>query len=50
MADGLSRVCALDRRRVRERAVERFGVERMVNEYVAVYRRIVEAHRGRNTD
>ena len=50
MAAGLNRVCALDRRRVRERAVERFGVERMVNEYVAVYRRIVEAHRGRNTD
>ena len=50
MAAGLNRVCALDRRRVRERAVERFGVERMVNEYVAVYRRIVEAHRGRSTD
>jgi glycosyltransferase involved in cell wall biosynthesis len=50
MAAGLNRVCALDRRRVRQRAVERFGVERMVNEYVAVYRRIVEAHRGRSTD
>jgi glycosyltransferase involved in cell wall biosynthesis len=47
---GLPQVYALDRRRVRERAVERFGVERMVNEYVAVYRRIVEAHRGRRTD
>ena len=34
----LPRVFALDRRRVRERAVERFGVDRMVNEYVAVYR------------
>ena len=33
----------LDRRRVRERAVARFGVERMVDEYVAVYQRIVEA-------
>ena len=44
---GLPRVFALDRRRVRERAVARFGVERMVDEYVAVYRRIVEAHRGR---
>jgi glycosyltransferase involved in cell wall biosynthesis len=50
MVAGLARVCALDRRRVRERAVERFGVERMVNEYVAVYQRIVEAHRGRATD
>jgi glycosyltransferase involved in cell wall biosynthesis len=49
MAAGLSRVSSLDRRRVRDRAVERFGVGRMVNEYVAVYRRIVEAHRGRNT-
>jgi glycosyltransferase involved in cell wall biosynthesis len=50
MAAGLTRVCALDRRGVRQRAVERFGTERMVNEYVAVYRRIVEAHRGRSTD
>jgi glycosyltransferase involved in cell wall biosynthesis len=50
MVAGLPQVYALDRRRVRERAVERFGVERMVNEYVAVYRRIVEAHRGRRTD
>jgi len=50
MVAGLPRVYALNRRRVRERAVERFGVERMVNEYVAVYRRIVEAHRGRRTD
>jgi glycosyltransferase involved in cell wall biosynthesis len=50
MVAGLPRVYALDRQRVRERAVERFGVERMVNEYVAVYRRIVEAHRGRRTD
>ena len=47
MAAGLSRVYALDRRRVHDRAVERFGAERMVDEYVAVYRRIVEAHRGR---
>ena len=34
MVAGLPRVLALDRRRVRERAVERFGVERMVDEYV----------------
>ena len=50
MAAGLPRVCALDRRRVRDRAVERFGAERMVDEYVTVYRRIVEAHRGRRAD
>jgi glycosyltransferase involved in cell wall biosynthesis len=42
MANGLQRVLGLDRRRVRERAVERFGVARMVDEYVAVYTRIVE--------
>jgi hypothetical protein len=42
MADGLPRVLGLNRRRVRERAVARFGVERMVNEYLAVYQRIVE--------
>jgi glycosyltransferase involved in cell wall biosynthesis len=47
MTNELPRVFALDRRRVRERAVERFGVDRMVNEYVGVYERIVETHRGR---
>jgi glycosyltransferase involved in cell wall biosynthesis len=46
MIDGLPRVLALDRGRVREQAVARFGAARMVDEYVAVYRRIVEAHRG----
>ncbi len=46
MANDLWRVFALDRRRVRERAVERFGVDRMVDEYVAVYRTLVETHRG----
>jgi glycosyltransferase involved in cell wall biosynthesis len=46
MANELPRVFDLDRRHVRERAVARFGVGRMVDEYVAVYRRIVEAHRG----
>jgi len=45
MANGLSRVFDLERRRVRERAVARFGAERMVDEYLAVYTRIVEAHR-----
>jgi len=47
MAYGLPRVFDLDRRRVRERAVARFGTNRMVDEYVAVYTRIVEAHRAR---
>jgi glycosyltransferase involved in cell wall biosynthesis len=47
MANDLPRVFDLDRRRVRERAVARFGAARMVNEYVAVYTRLVEAHRGR---
>lgn len=41
LAAGLPRVFALDRRRVRERSVERFGVNRMVAEYEAVYRRLV---------
>ena len=48
MSTDLHRVLALDRRRVRDRAVARFGVERMVDEYVAVYTRLVEAHRGRH--
>lgn len=47
MTNELPRVFDLDRRRVRERAVERFGVARMVNEYIAVYTRLVEAHRGK---
>ena len=47
MARGLARVFDLDRRRVHERAVARFGTRRMVDEYIAVYNRIVEAHRAR---
>jgi glycosyltransferase involved in cell wall biosynthesis len=46
MASGLVRVLSLDRCKVRERAVERFGVGRMVDEYIAVYQRLVNAHRG----
>jgi glycosyltransferase involved in cell wall biosynthesis len=46
MVNGLPRVFDLDRRRVRERAVVRFGVERMVDEYIAVYRRLVDTHRA----
>jgi glycosyltransferase involved in cell wall biosynthesis len=47
MTRGLARVFDLDRRRVHERAVARFGTKRMVDEYIAVYSRIVEAHRAR---
>jgi glycosyltransferase involved in cell wall biosynthesis len=47
MVRGLPRVFDLDRRRVHERAVARFGTSRMVDEYIAVYNRIVEAHRAR---
>jgi glycosyltransferase involved in cell wall biosynthesis len=46
MVNGLPRVFSLDRGRVHQRAVERFGVARMVREYVAVYHKIVEAHRA----
>jgi len=42
----LPRVFDLDRWRVRERAVTRFGVARMVDEYIAVYRRLVADHRA----
>jgi hypothetical protein len=47
MVNELPRVFDLDRRRVRERAVQRFGVERMVTEYIRVYERIVEGVRVR---
>jgi len=46
LVNDLTRVFDLDRRRVHERAVARFGVARMVDEYAAVYARMVEAHRG----
>jgi glycosyltransferase involved in cell wall biosynthesis len=46
MANELPRVFGLDRRGVRDRAAARFGAQRMVDEYIAVYRRIVEVHRG----
>jgi glycosyltransferase involved in cell wall biosynthesis len=45
LQDGLPRVFALDRRRIRNRAVERFGAMRMVDEYVGVYERLIEATR-----
>jgi glycosyltransferase involved in cell wall biosynthesis len=45
MASELDRVFALDRRQVRHHAVARFGVDRMVSEYEAIYKRLVEAPR-----
>jgi glycosyltransferase involved in cell wall biosynthesis len=47
MVNELPRVFDLDRGRVRERAVARFGAARMVDEYVKVYERIVETGRGK---
>ena len=46
MANELQRVFDLDRRRVRQRAVDRFGVARMIDGYIDVYTRIVESHHG----
>ncbi len=43
LVDGLPRVLALDRARVRSRVVERFGVDRMVDEYVSTYRHLIAA-------
>jgi glycosyltransferase involved in cell wall biosynthesis len=40
MARGIERVTELDRRRVRDHALRRFGADRMVDEYVAVYQRL----------
>jgi glycosyltransferase involved in cell wall biosynthesis len=47
MANDLARVFDLDRRRVHERAVARFGAARMIDEYVSVYTTIAEGHGGR---
>jgi glycosyltransferase involved in cell wall biosynthesis len=52
MVDGLPAVCALTRRGVRDAAVQKFGIERMVHAHVDAYRRILShgsdtaAHRG----
>jgi glycosyltransferase involved in cell wall biosynthesis len=46
MAQGLNRVFALDRRRVRDQAVRRFGADRMVDEYISVYQRLVKERRA----
>jgi glycosyltransferase involved in cell wall biosynthesis len=37
LVEGLPRVLALDRARIREHAVARFGVDRMVDEYASLY-------------
>jgi hypothetical protein len=41
MQQGLSRVFALDRHRVRDRGIVRFGAMRMVDEYIGVYERLI---------
>lgn len=45
MARDLGRVLALDRARVREHTVARFGVDRMVDEYVKAYHRVLQQRR-----
>ncbi len=42
----LSRVRSLDRRRIRERALERFSAKRMADDYVAAYRTVIERRNG----
>ena len=34
----VAKACALDRRRVREQAQSRFGADKMVDDYLALYR------------
>src|SRR5204862_2752695 len=50
MVNDLSRVFDLDRRRVHERAVARFGIGRMVDEYIEVYRRLLDGVRVRPSE
>jgi glycosyltransferase involved in cell wall biosynthesis len=47
----LKRIDSFDRRRCRERAIERFSARRMVDEYIGVYRRCaaLEARDGRES-
>lgn len=47
MIQGLPDVLALDRARIRKIAIERFGVDRMVDGYLDVYSRLVAARAGR---
>jgi glycosyltransferase involved in cell wall biosynthesis len=43
-AAAVMRVCQLDRQTVRDMAVQRFSKDRMVDQYVAVYRHAIVAH------
>jgi len=43
LADGIGRALQLDRSAVRGRAIERFHVDRMVEEYLRVFERVVAA-------
>lgn len=45
LVSGLPDVMRLDRRRVRDAAVRAHGVDRMVDDYVAAYRRVLDARR-----
>ncbi|MBX5474144.1 MAG: glycosyltransferase family 4 protein [Thermoleophilia bacterium] len=45
----VERAAELDRRAVRASVEGRFGVGRMVDEYLALYRRVVEEHRARRS-
>ncbi len=49
LVNGLPGVFALDRARVRARAVERFGVDRMVDAYVDVYEQLAATTRQERT-
>jgi glycosyltransferase involved in cell wall biosynthesis len=48
MVNDLPRVFDLDRHRVREQAVKRFGVDRMVDGYLDIYEQVIEKHRARH--
>lgn len=50
MLNGLNRVFGLDRRTVRVRGVERYGAMRMVDEYVDVYRQLIEQRSAARRD
>ena len=46
MVEGLSEAMELDRGRVRQRALERFGPDRMVDAHLEAYARLIETHDG----
>jgi glycosyltransferase involved in cell wall biosynthesis len=50
LVDGLPRVLALDRPRVRARTIERFSIDRMVDAYVGVYEQLAAQHRSASPD